>query len=362
VGLLPETLAESVGRGSEPLAAGEPSCTVRDFPDAIAPETLHDRRIGALFSILARRRAVGVAVAMLVEVAVLVPLARADADSVVGIPGAVAAAIGGTVAVVLGPFAGALVAFVGGLVFAGLSGWGTGELALIVVWPAIVTVAGLFGRRVERQRQALARVVATHEEERQRLALTLHDETAQMLAASLMVLGDGGKTLPDSPANTSTGTSRTIIEDAIRHVRALAVDLRPKVLDDYGLAPALESLADGFTERTGVTVDLDLDLGDTRLPAAVELVAYRLVQTVLSHAEEIAPGATVRVAARRRSTALEIVIEHDHCDTSRETGDGWASDLEALRERVRLVGGRLTSRATPSGVTMRAEMPLARIG
>lgn len=322
---------------------------------------VHDRRIGTLFSILARHRPVGVAVAILVEVAILIPLARADADAVVGIPGAVAAAIGGTVAVVLGPFEGALVAFVGGLVFAAFAGWGTGELALIVFWPAIVTVAGVFGRRVERQQQALARVVATHEAERQRLALTLHDETAQMLAASLLVLGDGGRTMPEAPPDAGAGASRTLIEEAIRHVRALAVDLRPKVLDDYGLAPALESLADGFTGRTGVPVDLDLAIGDTRLPSAVELVAYRLVQAALSHAEGIGPGATVRVAARRRSTALEIVIEHARNDASAATESDWAFDREALRERVRLVGGRLTTRATPSGFTMRAAMPVERI-
>lgn len=331
------------------------------FPDAVGNAVIHDRRIGALFSILARHRPIGVAVAILVEVAILVPLARADADSVVGIPGAVAAAIGGTVAVVLGPFEGALVAFVGGLVFAAFAGWGTGELALIVVWPAIVTAAGVFGRRVERQRQALARVVATHEEERQRLALTLHDETAQMLAASLLVLGDERTAMPESPADAATGTSRTLIEETIRHVRALAVDLRPKVLDDYGLAPALESLADGFTERTGVGVDLDLAIGDTRLPSAVELAAYRLVQAALSHADGLGPGATVRIAARRRSATLEIVIEHARSRASEATESGWASDLEALRERVRLVGGRLTTRATPTGITMRADMPVGRI-
>jgi signal transduction histidine kinase len=315
-----------------------------------------------VFSILARRRSVGVAVAILVEVAILIPLARADADSVVGIPGAVAAAIGGTVAVVLGPFEGALVAFVGGLVFAAFAGWGTGELMLILVWPAVVTVAGLFGRRVERHRQALARAVAAHEEERQRLALTLHDETAQMLAASLMVLGDGGQAAAGPQADAATGASRTLIEETIRHVRALAVDLRPKVLDDFGLEPALESLAGSFTGRTDVAVALELELGDTRLPSAVELAAYRLVQAVLSHVEAIGAGATVRVAARRLSTALQVVIEHGHGDASDATAPGWTSDLETLQERIGLVGGRLTARTTPAGVTMRADMPLARAG
>jgi signal transduction histidine kinase len=312
--------------------------------------------MSTVFSILARHRLVSVVLAILVEVVLLLPLAFADPASVVGIPAAVAAGIGGTVAVVLGPFAGAVVAFAGAVVFAALGGWETGELAALVVWPAIVIAAGLFARRVERQRQALGQVVAAHEAERQRLALELHDGTAQMLAASLMALDDRGRGTADSPPSASDGMTRAIIQETIESVRALAVDLRPKALDDFGLAPALESLAASFTERTGIVVDLDLQTGNTRLPPKTELAAYRLVQEVLSHVERSDGGGAVHVSSRLRPTGLQVVIDHDRSSASGGADHGWTSELGGLRERIRLGGGRLTARTTRTTTSVRAEL------
>lgn len=321
----------------------------------------HHPGIATVFSIFARHRSVGVAFAILVEVALLVPLAFSNPASVVGIPAAVAAAIGGTVAVVFGPFEGVLVAFAGAVVFAALGGWGTGELAALVVWPAIVTAAGLFARRVERQRQALGQVVAAYEAERQRLALELHDGTAQMLAASLMALDERGRGTVGSPPSASDGMTRALIQETIESVRALAVDLRPKALDDFGLAPALESFATRFTGRTGIVVDLDLHIGDARLQRGTELTVYRLMQEVLVHIEDTGRGGTVRVAIRRRTTALEVVIEHDRSDAPDGTEPGWTSELAGLRERIRFGGGRLTARSTSASTLVRVELPLERI-
>ena len=316
--------------------------------------------MATVFSILARHRLVSVALAILVEVVLLLPLAFANPASVVGMPAAVAAAIGGTVAVVLGPFEGALVAFAGAVVFAALGGWETGELAALVVWPAIVIAAGLFARRVERQRQALGQVVAEHEAERRRLALELHDGTAQMLAASLMTLDDRGHGTADAPANPSDGMARALIQETIESVRALAVDLRPKVLDDFGLVPALESLATTFAARTGTMVDLGLEIGDDRLPPETELTVYRLVQDVLARIEGLGRDGTVHVSIARRSAVLHVVIEHDRSDTADETRPGWITQLDGLRERIRLVGGRLSARSTSTSVLVRAEFPIER--
>lgn len=316
--------------------------------------------MATVFSILARHRLVSVALAILVEVVLLLPLAFANPASVVGMPAAVAAAIGGTVAVVLGPFEGAAVALAGAVVFAALGGWGTGELAALVVWPAVVTAAGLFARRLERQRQALGQVVAEHEAERQRLALDLHDGTAQMLAASLMTLDDRGHGTADAPANPSDGMTRAIIQETIESVRALAVELRPKALDDFGLAPALESLATSFTRRTGIIVNLDLTIGHGRLPAEIELIVYRLVQEVLVRIGGLGHGGTVHVSIALRSAVLHVVIGHDRSDTADTAEPGWTTELKGIRERIRLVGGRLTTRSTATSVSVRAEFPIER--
>lgn len=320
----------------------------------------HDSEIASVFSILARHRSVGLALAILAEVALLLPLAYADPTSVVGIPAAVAAAIGGTVAVVLGPFEGALVAFTGAAVFGALAGWGTGELAALVVWPAIVTAAGVFARRVERQRQALGQLVAAQEGERQRLALKLHDGTAQMLAASLMALEEREKGTATALPGARSDTARALIQETIDSVRALAVDLRPKVLDDFGLAPALESLATSFTKRTAIAVELDLHTGGARVPRGTELTVYRLVQEVLAHIEGLGHGGSTHLTIRRRPTNVQVVIEHDRRDGPGGAEPGWTSELAGLRERIRLAGGRLSARSTSSSTSVRVELPLER--
>lgn len=313
-----------------------------------------------MFSILARHRTVGVVLAILVEAGLLLPLAYAEPASVVGIPAAVAAAIGGTVAVVLGPFEGALVAFAGAAVFAALGGWGTGELAALAVWPAIVAAAGVFARRVERQQQALGQLVAAQEAERQRLALELHDGTAQMLAASLMALDEREQGTPTASPRASSERTRTLIQETIDSVRALAVDLRPKALDDFGLAPALESLATSFTKRTEIAVDLDVRTGEARLPRETELTVYRLVQEVLAHIEGVGRGGTAHLAVQRRPTDVRVVIEHDRGDATGGTEPGWTSELAGLRERIRLAGGRLSARSTAASTSVRVELTLER--
>lgn len=316
--------------------------------------------IATVFSILARHRSVGVALAIAAEVGMLVPLAYAEPASVVGIPAAVAAAIGGTIAVVFGPFEGALVAFTGAVVFGALGGWGAGELVALAVWPAIVTAAGLFARRVERQRRALGQLVAAQEAERQRLALELHDGTAQVLAASLMALGETEEGAATALPRASSDTTRALIQETIDSVRALAVDLRPKALDDFGLAPALESLATSFAGRTEIAVGLDLHTGAARLPREAELTVYRLVQEVFGHIERLDRGGSAHLAVQRRPTDVRVVIEHDRGDATGGPEPGWTSELAGLRERIRLAGGRLSTRSTSASTSVRVELPLER--
>ena len=308
----------------------------------------------ATFSFLAARRWAAVGLAVAVEVAVLLPLAYADATSVVGIPAAVATGIAGTVAVVFGPVDGALVAVVGAAVFGSAAGWAAGEVAALVVWPAVVVAAGMFGRRVARQRLALEEIVTAQETERRRIALELHDEAAQFLAAALMSLHEAAHAATAHEAGTASRTTRKLIEQTIRSLRRLAVELRPRVLDDFGLVAAVQGLAESFREQAGISVEVDDVSWRERLPPETETTAYRAVQEALVYVSGKTGARHVRITIDGARDTLRVAIVHDG---RRERGT--PPELAGLRERLRLVGGRLAAASDNAGGGYRLDVPVA---
>jgi len=307
---------------------------------------------------LARQRLAAVGLALLVETGVLLLLAYAEPSDVVGIPAAVAAAIAGTVAVVYGPLDGAVVAFIGAAVFAVAGGWEPGELAALAVWPAVVVAAGLFAQQVARQRAALRSFVTAHELERQRLALELHEETAQTLAAALLAQRrvEGAET--ESERAEASAQLRDLLDDSIQAVRSLAVELRPRALDDFGLQTALERLCSAFATQTGIDVRLDVEKATDRLPAEIELVLYRVVQETLAGLAGGRRASSVRVSLLDTRGVVTLTVEDDGGDPRSPGGDDERADLVGLRERMRLLGGRLTVAPHGDGATLRAEIPL----
>jgi signal transduction histidine kinase len=306
--------------------------------------------MAAALAFLARRRWAAVGLAVLVEGAILLPLAYADPSAVVGVPAAVAAAIAGTVAVVFGPLDGAVVALVGAALFGTVGGWGPWRARGAGVWPGIVAAAGLFARRVERQRRALAQLVAEQETERRRIALELHDETAQALAAALLALRHADGTATPDERGAAYEEMRELVRTAIESLRALAVELRPRALDDFGLVPAVERLATSVAERSDVEVDLELVLGTERLPPETEITAYRAVQEVLARLVGGEGGGKARIVMERRPADLRIAIGYE--------ARGLPLELAGLRERVRLAGGRFSTRPAPGGAAIQLDLPL----
>src|SRR5213076_2532409 len=110
-------------------------------------------------------------------------------------------------------------------------------------------------RRVARD--ALRRVVAGQELERRRLARELHDETGQALTSILLGLRAVEESQGADETRKATTALRELVVATLQDVRRLAVQLRPKALDDFGLVAALERLASTFSETTGITVDLE---------------------------------------------------------------------------------------------------------
>jgi len=207
-------------------------------------------------------------------------------------------------------------------------------------------------------RDALRDIVDAQEVDRRRLARELHDETGQALTSVLLGLrnAEDAKSLAD--ARAATAQVRELVVQTLHDVRRLALELRPKTLDDFGLEPALERLATGFAEHTGIAVDLESGLTEARLPSDVETALYRIVQEALTNVVKHAQAEHVSIVLTRKDGGVTAVIEDDGRGfTQDRTGDGLG--LVGMRERVALVDGRLTIESTEgAGTTLVVEVPL----
>ncbi|MGZ4332795.1 MAG: GAF domain-containing protein [Gaiellaceae bacterium] len=231
------------------------------------------------------------------------------------------------------------------------------DFRLAETFAARAAVAVELSQRVARD--AVRRVVQAQELERQRLARELHDETGQALTSILLGLKPLEEALADHPARTDLAELREHVVGALQDVRRLAVELRPAVLDDFGLVPALERLTESFGEGTDVRVDFHSALGETRLPSEVETALYRVVQESLTNIVKHANARNVSVSVARRQFTVAAVIEDDGAGfdprTVREEGVG----LLGMRERLALIDGRLGVETRPgAGTTIVAEVPL----
>jgi signal transduction histidine kinase len=218
-------------------------------------------------------------------------------------------------------------------------------------------IAVNLSRRVARD--ALRRVVSGQELERRRLARELHDETGQALTSILLGLRAVEEARGPYDMRVAASNLRELVVGTLQDVRRLAVQLRPKALDDFGLVAAVEHLVQTFSEGTAIRVDLEAQLGDERLPAEVETTLYRIVQEALTNIVKHAEASRVSILLVRRSGSATVVIEDDGQGFNparlREEGMG----ILGMRERVELHEGRLTvESALGSGATLVAEVPL----
>jgi signal transduction histidine kinase len=207
-------------------------------------------------------------------------------------------------------------------------------------------------------RDALRRVVKGQELERQRFARELHDETGQALTSILLGL-KGIEEAKDEEVRRSVLALRELVVATLQDVRRLAVELRPKALDDFGLVPALERLTETFAEQTNVTVHVEAVLGDARLPEEVETALYRIVQEALTNVIKHANAKTVSVVLTRKGDQVATVIEDDGRGFDPGMGRDEGLGLVGMRERIGLVDGRLSVESGPGrGTTIAVEVPL----
>jgi len=207
------------------------------------------------------------------------------------------------------------------------------------------------------QRDSLRRMFEGQELERRRLARELHDETGQALTSVLLGL-KAVETSDDVPV--ALAALRELVVNTLQDVRRLAVELRPKALDDFGLLPAVERLVETFRAATGIEVQFESRLGEERLPAEVETTLYRVIQEALTNVAKHAAAQSVSVLLVRRDASATAVIEDDGQGfTSADEAEGGIG-LAGMRERLALLGGRLIIESdAATGTTVAAEVPIA---
>ena len=176
------------------------------------------------------------------------------------------------------------------------------DLRLAEQFALRASIAVDLSRRVARD--SLRRVVAGQEVERRRLARELHDETGQALTSILL-----GLRAVEDAGGANVDELRALVVATLQDVRRLAVQLRPKALDDFGLAAALERLVQTFSESSGINTELEANIGEERLPSDVETTTYRIVQEALTNIVKHAEATNVSILVVRRGAVVTTVIE-----------------------------------------------------
>jgi signal transduction histidine kinase len=230
------------------------------------------------------------------------------------------------------------------------------DLRLVEGFARRAAVAVDLSERVSRD--ALRRVVQAQEQERRRLALELHDETGQALTSILLALKAAEDATDPEAQRAAVQNLRELVVATLHDVRRLAVELRPKALDDFGLVPALERLAESFREGSGIELHVESRLGEDRLPGEVETAVYRIVQEALTNVLKHAGAAHVSILLARKNERVSVVIEDDGRGFEPGSADDSRLGLAGMRERVGLLDGTLTVESTPGrGTTLVLSVP-----
>jgi signal transduction histidine kinase len=212
----------------------------------------------------------------------------------------------------------------------------------------------------ERQmRQLSQRLVATQEEERRNLSRELHDDVAQVLTALRMELGriDRARTSLDTRAGGAVAECRRLVDQMFRTVRDLALGLRPSMLDDFGLQPALEWHVRDVTRRYGMAVELTVSGDLDALPDRHRTCIYRAVQEALTNCVRHAKARSVKVSVCGGVDQLEMSVTDDGIglDPMRRHG---GLGLRGIEERVRELHGVMTIvGGAGSGTTIALSLP-----
>ncbi|SHH23252.1 cache domain-containing protein [Marivita hallyeonensis] len=213
-------------------------------------------------------------------------------------------------------------------------------------------------------RELTQRVLDAQEEERGRVARELHDGISQILVGVKYALDVALRRSRKGDATASEPLAKGIenLNTAITEVRRISRDLRPGVLDDLGLGPAIKSLSEDFRARNGIETHFDTVVFRNRLDQDAKIALYRIAQEALTNVERHAQASQVKISLRGHRDGATLRIE----DNGRgfQTGRREARPgigLRNMQERIDQLGGQLRVLSSSEGTTIEADIPLTHV-
>jgi PAS domain S-box-containing protein len=243
------------------------------------------------------------------------------------------------------------------------------DVDLLTTFADIGSQIGLFFDRMraeERLRHYVARVVDAQEAERDHIARELHDEIGQALALIKMNVRAVQRLARESDLAPRLEQSLAMIEEALQRVRAMALDLRPSMLDDLGLVTTLRWYVERHAQWAGLDAEVVAENFDSRIPQHLETVCFRVAQEALSNVARHAQAHTVRIRLWQRDTAVHMLLRDDGIGfdvlgAHERAIDGASIGLLAMEDRVMLAGGQLVIESAPGrGTTVWLRLPLMK--
>lgn len=225
-------------------------------------------------------------------------------------------------------------------------------------------------RKEKLRGQLIRKAITAQEEERKRLARELHDDLAQNLSYLLMSLDAAAAELsPDQAAlHQRMVKSRELAKTSLAEIRNLIADLRPTVLDDLGLLPALRWYTQSRLGESGIAVDFEVDEFPKRLPLEVETALFRVMQEAVTNIARHSQARRVLFVLEADSRWARGLIRDDGVGFSvravmRRGKDGQGLGLQGMKERIALLGGKLEIHSQPGkGTQVSIQVPLRNKG
>jgi two-component system NarL family sensor kinase len=253
-----------------------------------------------------------------------------------------------------------------------------GNTFLIVALMAVPAVLVVFSTcmvlNLRQQRMAdsklkelTQRIIDTQEEERFRIARELHDGISQNLVGVRYAIDLARRKVPPESAAAASAIEKgsLALNDAIKEVRRISHDLRPRALDDLGLTAALEALIAGFAERTGIAVSLESVAFKNMLLPEARIALYRVAQEALTNIERHAQATQVGLTFSIRTDNIRMeVSDNGRGFIEGETNAGkqpGGLGLRNMQERMTHFGGRLEVESSEKGTTLRAILPITAL-